>query len=167
MHRGPSRQQYRGICLAPYCPQRLIRSPSPPREERAGERRPPNREAALVRHNLVAPPHEPQRRAVRLACPALGKVSRKRDSRKRGRRDALPYVEASPVQGVQARIARSGNSLPHPLPALRWRGEGVACGSPASACCEPGRFAVRAGLCSLGASDRGEMTSSLLRVRQL
>ena len=167
MRRRLSRHQFRGMSAAPHCHQRLNRPLSPPREEKDGERRPPNREVALVRHSLVAPPHEPQRRAVRLACPALGKVSRKRDSRKRGRRDALPYVEASPVQGVQARIARSGNSLPHPLPALRWRGEGVACGSPASACCEPGRFAVRAGLCSLGASDRGEMTSSLLRVRQL
>ena len=33
----------------------------------------------------------------------------------RGRRDALPYFDASPVQGFQARIARSGSSLPVPL----------------------------------------------------
>jgi len=74
------------------------------------------------------PPHEPQRRAVRLACPVQDKVNRNSDSRKGDRRDALPYVDSSPVQGLQARSAHSGNSLPSLLPALRWRGEGEARG---------------------------------------
>ena len=57
------------------------------------------------------PPHEPQSRAVRLACPVQDKVNRNSDSRKGGRRDALPYVDGSPVQGLQALSAHSGNSL--------------------------------------------------------
>ena len=59
-------------------------------------------------------------------CVSPARVSAGNPPTGRGRRDALPYSDASPVQGLQARIARSGNSLPNPLPALRWRGEGEA-----------------------------------------
>src|ERR1039458_3440257 len=40
MHRGLSRDQHRGICPAQRCHQQVIRSPSPPREKGAWERRP-------------------------------------------------------------------------------------------------------------------------------
>ena len=51
--------------------------------------------------------HKPQRRAVRLASPFFGW-----QSAGRGRRDALPYSDVNPVQGLQARITGSGNTLP-------------------------------------------------------